>query len=148
MRYPSRRLLIMAAMSGWVVAPSTRGQAGPQGRIALSGYDPVSYFTIGHPEKGSPEFTYPFDDAAYLFANEEHKRMFAADPERYAPQFAGYCAISVSRGIKVEADPEAWVIWNGKLFVFGSKEGVPEFKAHPGAVARKANAAWVRLKAD
>jgi YHS domain-containing protein len=138
----------MVAMSGCVFAPSTRAQAGQPGRIALSGYDPVSYFTAGHPEKGSAEFTYPFDDASYLFANEEHRRMFAADPERYAPQFAGHCAISVSRGIKVEADPEAWVIWKGKLFVFGSKEGVPEFNANPGTIARKANAAWVRLKAN
>ncbi|SEC20404.1 YHS domain-containing protein [Rhizobiales bacterium GAS188] len=148
MRYPSRRLLIMAAMSSYVFAPSRRAEAGSPGRVALSGYDPVSYFAAGHPEKGSAEFTYPFDGASYLFASEEHRRMFAADPERYAPQFNGHCAISVSRGIKIEADPEAWVIWNGKLFVFAAKEGVPEFNTNPGAIAGEAKAAWVKLKAN
>jgi YHS domain-containing protein len=138
----------MAAVGGYAIAPLTRAQAGSPGRIALSGYDPVSYFTAGHPEKGSAEFSYPFDDTSYLFASEEHRRMFAADPEHYAPQFHGYCAITVSRGRKFEADPEAWAIWDGKLFVFGSKEGMPEFNANPRAIAREANAAWVRLKAN
>ena len=74
--------------------------------------------------------------------------MFAADPERYAPQFKGYCALSVARGLKIEADPEAWTIWNGKLFVFGSKDAVPEFKANPGEIADKANATWASLKTN
>ena len=74
--------------------------------------------------------------------------MFAANPEKYAPQFAGYCAVGVSMGLKVEADPEAWMISNGKLFVFGSKQVVSEFKAKPGEIARKANAAWPTLKAN
>ena len=145
MQSRSRRLLIMvvaAALSSHVFG---RSQAGTPDRIALSGHDPVSYFTPGHPEKGSPEFTYSFDDARYWFVSEEHRAMFAADPEHFAPQFAGYCAITVSRGAKYEADPEAWVIWDGKLFVFGSKDIVPDFNAHPGEIAGKAKAAWATL---
>ena len=72
--------------------------------------------------------------------------MFAADPERYAPQFKGYCALSVARGLRVEADPEAWTIWNGKLYVFGTKDSLLEFKANPGAIVDKANAGWESLK--
>ena len=59
-------------------------------RIALSGYDPVSYFTAGRPEKGSPEFAAPFDDATYWFKSAEHRAMFLADPDRYAPQYSGF----------------------------------------------------------
>jgi hypothetical protein len=50
------------------------------------------------------------------------------------------------RGLKVEADPEAWTIWNGKLYVFGTKDSVPEFLANPGAIVDKANAAWESVK--
>jgi YHS domain-containing protein len=151
MRFRSRRLLMVgaaAALAGCVFASLTSSQAGTPERIALSGYDPVSYFTPGHPEKGLAVFAYSFDDARYLFTSEEHRTMFAADPERYAPQFSGYCAITVSRGAKFEADPEAWVIWEGKLFVFGAKGGVPDFNAHPGEIAGKANAAWAKLRAQ
>jgi hypothetical protein len=102
-------------------------------RVALSGYDPVSYFTEGHPEKGRSEFTFAFDDAIYWFKNVEHRAMFAADPEHYAPQYAGFCTITVSRGGKFEADPEAWKIWDDKLFVFGSKNGP---RCSPNALPR------------
>ena len=150
MRYLARRplLISMAAAAGWALALSTRVQAETPGRIALWGYDPVSYFTAGRPEKGSAEFSFQFDDTTYWFASEGHRKMFAAEPERFAPQFKGFCTLSVVRGLKIEADPEAWAIWNGKLYVFGSKDGVPEFKANPGEIADKANAAWTSLKTN
>lgn len=151
MRYISRRVLsiiAIAAVAGYVLASSVHAQASLSGRTALSGYDPVSYFTAGHPEKGSAEFPFRFDDTTYLFASEEHRKMFAADPEKYAPQFDGYCTLGVSLGLKVEADPEAWIISNGKLFVFASRQVMPEFKAKPAEVARKASAAWATLKTN
>jgi len=151
MRRVSRRLFLMIAMAaavGGLFAPSARAQAESPGRRALSGYDPVSYFTAGHPERGSAEFSFPFDDTTYWFVSDEHRRMFAADPERYAPQFNGYCALSVSRGLKFEADPEAWTISNGKLFVFGSKDAVPQFEANSREIADKAYSAWPALKTN
>ncbi len=116
-------------------------------RVALKGYDPVSYFTDGRPEKGSSEFTFAFDDTTYWFKSAEHRTLFAADPEHYAPQFDGYCAVQVSRGHKVEADPEAWTITNGKLYVFSGKPGVPIFQEQPVAIAKKANENWSKLRA-
>ena len=148
MRYVSRRLLLIAMTVGWALALSTRVQAETPGRVALWGYDPVSYFTAGRPEQGSAQFSFRFDDTTYWFASEEHRKMFVAEPGRFAPQFKGFCTLSVVRGLKIEADPEAWVIWNGKLYVFGAKDGVPEFKANPGEIADKANAAWTSLKTN
>ena len=116
-------------------------------RIALKGYDPISYFTDGKPEKGSSEFTFAFDDTTYWFKSAEHRDKFAADPERYAPQFDGFCTIQLSRGLKVEADPEAWAITNGKLYVFSGKRGVPVFKEQPVAIADKARENWPKLRA-
>ena len=117
-------------------------------RVALSGYDPVSYFTDGRPEKGSGEFTFAFDDAMYWFKNSEHRAMFARDPERYAPQYDGYCAISVSSGAgaRTESDPEAWAIAEGKLYVFSGKGGPAKFAQHSDGIVSKANANWQALR--
>ena len=117
-------------------------------RVALKGYDPVSYFTDGKPEKGSSEFTASFDDTTYWFKNAEHRATFVADPDRYAPQFDGYCAITVSRGGKYEPDPEAWVVADGKLYVFSEKRGVPMFKQHHADIVAQANAKWPALHAQ
>ena len=96
--------------------------------------------------KGSSEFTFAFDDTTYWFKSAEHRDKFASDPERYAPQFDGFCALQLSRGLKVEADPEAWTITNGKLYVFSGKGGVPKFQEQPVAIAEKAGENWHQLR--
>ena len=120
--------------------------AAAEKRLALKGYDPVSYFTESHPEKGSSEYQASFDDATYWFKNADHRAMFVADPDHYAPQFRSYCAILLSRGEKHEADPEAWVIADGKLYVFAMKEGVPLFRQQTASVIEKANENWAKLR--
>ena len=145
----SRRCFVSAAMAvafccGNAAAQNMSPIAGQ--RVALKGYDPISYFTDGKPEKGSSEFTFAFDDTTYWFKNAEHRDKFIADPERYAPQFDGFCALQLSRGLKVEADPEAWTITNGKLYVFSGKGGVPKFQEQPVAIAEKAGENWHQLR--
>jgi YHS domain-containing protein len=145
----SRRCFVSAAMAvalccGNAAAQNTSPIAGQ--RVALKGYDPISYFTDGKPEKGSSEFTFAFDDTTYWFKNAEHRDKFIADPERYAPQFDGFCTLLLSRGLKVEADPEAWTITNGKLYVFSGKGGVPKFQEQPVAIAEKAGENWHQLR--
>ena len=145
----SRRCFVSAAMAvafccGNAAAQNISPIAGQ--RVALKGYDPISYFTDGKPEKGSSEFTFAFDDTTYWFKNAEHRDKFIADPERYAPQFDGFCALQLSRGRKVEADPEAWTITNGKLYVFSGKGGVPKFQEQPVAIAEKAGENWHQLR--
>ena len=144
----TRRSFVAAALAASCCG-SAKAQNPPLAatRVALKGYDPVSYFTDGRPEKGSSEFTFAFDDTTYWFKSAEHRTLFAADPEHYAPQFDGYCAVQVSRGHKVEADPEAWTITNGKLYVFSGKPGVPIFQEQPVAIAEKANENWSKLRA-
>src|SRR2546426_853042 len=99
-----RAMLVGVSLFGivaWLEAPlaADAGAAGDK-RVALSGYDPVAYFTDGHPEKGSEAFAATYDDATYWFKSAEHRAQFLADPDRYAPQFGGFCAINVSRGKK------------------------------------------------
>lgn len=141
----SRRIFVLSA-AAFSVTPAF-ADAPPEGRrIGLTGYDPVAYFEDGRPAKGSREFWYGYDDVIYIFRSAEHRAKFAADPERYAPQFAGFCAGGVSKGEKTEPDPEAWLIANGKLFLFQFKDRVPYFKAHIEDVAAKANANWPKVK--
>ena len=152
MHDPSRRAFVAAAFPAFAIFSCGALWAAegasliPARRIALRGYDPVSYFTEGRPQKGTNEFLFAFDDAIHLFTTDEHRAIFSADPERYAPQFAGFCTRSLSRGEKVEADPEAWTITNGKLYVFSGKPGVPIFQDQPVAIARKASENWPGLR--
>jgi YHS domain-containing protein len=146
----SRRTLINGlCLMGVLIPRGAPGAAGdpPSGgeRVALRGYDPVSYFTAGHPEKGSPEFSASFDDATYWFKNADNRALFVTDPDHYAPQFDGYCAIMVSRGEKAEPDPEAWAISDGKLYVFSAKEGVPVFRQQTAAILGQAAEKWPEL---
>ncbi len=113
-------------------------------RLALGGHDPVSYFTEGHPEKGSAEYSAAFDDATYWFKSAEHRATFVADPDHYAPLFRGFCTVALSRGAKLEA--EAWAIADGKLYVFHSKAGVPVFQAQTASVIEKATDNWAKLR--
>jgi len=88
-------------------------------RLVLQGYDPVAYFTDGRPVKGDPKYSHVWDDGRYQFASAKHREMFVRDPEKYAPQFGGYCTGSMSRGILNEGDPQAWIVRDGRLYVFG-----------------------------
>jgi len=145
----TRRSLVSAAVAvacycGGAMAQNAQPSA--TNRVALKGYDPVSYFTDGKPEMGSSEFNFAFDGTTYWFKNADHKARFAADPAHYAPQFDGYCAVQLSRGIKVEADPESWAIKDGKLYVFAVKAGMAHFREHGAAIAEKAVEKWPKLR--
>ena len=85
--------------------------------LALTGYDPVSYFSASKPQKGSTKFTAKHRGLTYRFANAKNRDAFAASPARYAPQYDGYCAYGVSRGYKVGVDPLAYKVVKGKLYV-------------------------------
>jgi YHS domain-containing protein len=136
--------LVLAAADRAVLAAENAPWVAEK-RLALSGYDPVSYFTEGQPEKGSVEYTASYDDAVYWFRSPEHRTMFLSDPDHYAPQFRGYCTNTVSKGDKHEADPAAWAIADGKLYVFGSQKSLTRFKQETDSVIEKATANWAKM---
>ena len=142
----TRRFILTAGLSILALALSSIGAAQSLvgRRTALRGYDPVSYFSPGHAERGSEQFTAPFDDATYWFKSADHRALFVADPERYAPRYRGYCAVSMSHGRKIEANPEVWAIINDRLYVFGSADGKTAFHGDSQAIER-ANANWSEL---
>ena len=110
--------------------------------IAIKGYDTVAYFTDGKAVKGSSEFQYVFDDARWQFSNAAHRGMFVADPEHYMPQYGGNCAGAAAFGDLMPADPEAWTIVDGKLYMVASKKFLDQWKANSAENIRQADAHW------
>jgi YHS domain-containing protein len=139
---------IVTVFCGIGASLSMAAEDDKRARVAIEGYDPVAYFTDSRPVKGSPVFSSEFDDVVYYFANAEHQKMFAADPDRYAPQYSGYCAAALSKGFKATVDPASWTISNGKLYVFHSKDGLSLFAEDPAGTIARADANWATLKAQ
>ena len=92
-----------------------------EGKVAIKGYDPVAYFTQHAPVKGSPMYTQEWMGATWQFSSAADRDEFAKSPEKYAPQYGGYCAYGVSQGHALSIDPEAWSIIDGKLYLNYSK---------------------------
>lgn len=88
---------------------------------AIDGYDPVAYFVSGKPTKGVNDFQYVWNDATWYFGSQQNLEKFKASPEKYAPQYGGYCAWAVSQGYTASTDPEAWEIHDEKLYLNYSK---------------------------
>lgn len=84
---------------------------------AIRGYDAVAYFTEGKEVKGGNGHTYEWRGATWKFASKAHLDSFVASPEKYAPQYGGYCAFGLSNGYKAPTSPDAWTIKNGKLYL-------------------------------
>ncbi len=85
--------------------------------VAIHGYDPVAYFVKSMPVEGKAMYTATHDGAIYRFSSEKNRDMFKASPEKYAPQFGGYCAMGVALNKKLDVDPAAFLIKDDKLFL-------------------------------
>jgi YHS domain-containing protein len=92
---------------------------------AIAGYDPVSYHTMGKPVEGNSDFKTKWKGATWYFASAENRDKFTAMPEKFAPQYGGYCAYAVSQNSTAKIDPEMWTIVDGKLYLNYS-EGIQE----------------------
>jgi len=101
------------------LATSIPSLAAEQAPLAIKGYDPVAYFVDGIPALGLSQFEYKWDEHRYRFSSAEHRELFKADPVRYAPQFGNLCAMALAKAEIVVANPENWMISDGKLYVFG-----------------------------
>lgn len=97
-------------------------QSAVAGELAIEGYDPVAYFEMNKPVKGSKSITHEWLGKQWFFASNEHKELFIADPITYMPNYGGYCSYDpVSRGHDHEIDPTAWRIVDNELYLFFSE---------------------------
>lgn len=89
--------------------------------IAINGFDPVAYFSESKPLEGKGEFSAQWKDATWYFSSSENRATFIEAPEKYAPQYGGYCAFAMSSDAFATTVPEAWSIVDGKLYLNFSK---------------------------
>jgi len=117
----TRLLVAAAAVVGLQAAPVQAREApvytGTFSNAAVSGYDTVAYFVERKPVKGDRRFVHSWQGAEWRFASAENRDRFAAAPERYAPQFGGYCAWAVAQGYTASGDPRFWTIVDDRLYL-------------------------------
>ena len=107
------------------------------GDFAIRGYDAVAYHKEEKPVKGSEEFSTEWNGATWLFASQDNRDLFAADPERWAPKYGGYCAWAVSNNYTASTDPKAWSIVDDTLYLNFSKRVRKKWsKDIPGNIQR------------
>lgn len=116
------------------------------GKVAIKGYDPVAYFTIKRPIKGSKEFELEWLAATWRFSSEEHRTLFSENPAKYAPQYGGFCADGIAYGeTTANIDPAAWRIIDGKLYLNYDEGAAVELEEVPGQL-EKAAANWPKVR--
>lgn len=144
------RLRLLAAMAGLTCAaafaPSARSE---EPKLSISGYDPVAYFTDGKPVPGKAEFEQLWHRLRWRFASEAHREMFAKDPDHYAPQYDGYCAMGASDedvAHKDTVDPNAWAIVDGKLYLVHNEYWLQVWQENVADHIKQANRDWEVVK--
>jgi YHS domain-containing protein len=134
--------LLIAATAG---AADTLQYATSNG--AIDGYDPVSYFTDGAAQRGSPDITAEWNGATWRFTSVGNRDAFKDDPEKYAPQYGGFCALGMAHGGDVPTNPEAWTIWEGKLYLNMIKEVSVTWRYNPDKLIERADVKWEAMNA-
>jgi enamine deaminase RidA (YjgF/YER057c/UK114 family) len=135
----------LAAPFGFLLVLLAYPAAWGEPRLAISGYDPVAYFTDGKPVPGLTEFEHLWHDARWRFASAAHRDMFVGDPNRYAPQYDGYCAGGVSSAAgphKATVDPEAWAIVDGKLYLTNTRYSLERWRPNLAENIKRGDANW------
>lgn len=113
---------------------------------AIRGYDPVAYFKEGKPVIGAAEFAYSYRETTWYFSSLQNLELFKKSPEKYVPQFGGYCAFGMSRGYKAETQPDAWTIVDDKLYLNYNVGVRTDWSKKQAEYIVKANTNWPTVK--
>lgn len=114
--------------------------------LALKGYDPVAYFDKGEPTSGKSRFSYSYKGVEYRFENATNRDKFAKSPSTYEPQYGGFCAFGASVGLKLEVDPEAFDIVDGKLYLNNSADIQTMWLENPKGRIKAADGHWRKIR--
>jgi YHS domain-containing protein len=114
--------------------------------IAAHGYDPVAFFTEGKANKGDSQWRSTYGGAAYYFQSNSNREMFDKDPAKYAPQYGGYCAMSMTMGKLEDVDPNYFVVHGDKLLLQHNEKAYMMFSKDVEGNIKKADANWAKLQ--
>ena len=131
-----------------LAAPSAPAVSADSSGLGAKGYDPVAFFTEGKPVKGSATHQLEWNGAKWRFASAEALETFRAAPERYAPQFGGYCAWAVSQHYLAPGDPNFWKIVDGKLYLNANARAKELWEAEEAEAITRGHANWPAVLTD
>jgi hypothetical protein len=114
--------------------------------VMLLGHDPVAYFTQAKPVRGDPKIQSTLPRRTYYFLSADNKRLFDAQPDRYEPQYGGFCASGAAYGIKLGSDPTEWRLVNGRLYIFGDVLGRTAWELDPAWNIKHGDEIWPEAK--
>jgi len=114
--------------------------------LALRGYDPVAYFAEGRARVGTAAISAVHNGAAYSFASQENKEKFEKSPERFVPEFGGFCAFGASVGAKFDGDPTLFRVVEGKLYLNLNPDIQKTWEKDLAGNIRKAEENWTRIR--
>ena len=141
-----RRLLFSLLWLSVICLAYSAGDKNPvnidKNGVAIKGYDPVAYFVQGKPAKGRKELSYTWNQATWFFSSSQNQEAFISDPEKYAPQYGGYCAYAMASGDLVDIDPLAWKIHEGKLYLNFSPKVHKKWEKRMEDYIKKADLNW------
>jgi YHS domain-containing protein len=123
----------------------TSGVLSRRSDIAIQGYDSVAYFTVGRPIKGQDRFATDWKGAKWKFASQSNLDLFKSDPEKYAPQYGGYCAYGVAQDNLVSIEPDKFTVRDGKLYLNYNAEVQALWLKDPAGFIRQADAKFATL---
>src|SRR5258708_301850 len=116
--------------------------------VIINGYDPVAFFTDNKPVKGNPSFSFNYEDATYYFASQQHLDLFKSNPEKYKPQFGGWCAYAVSLGRVAPIDVNTFSIVNGRLVIQHNQKAVKGWNEDVQGNLKLADKYWPKVTAN
>lgn len=120
-------------------------------KVALSGYDPVTYFTLSKALKGRKEISTSHHGVTYQFTSEETRKLFSDNPDKYLPTYGGWCATAMAKGEKVEVDPTNFKVTNGRLFLFFKAfyaNAIKDWNKDEPKLTIKADSNWKKLSGE
>ena len=122
--------------------------ADPYGKIALQGYDPVAFHTVGQAVKGNPAILAEYDGYKFTFCSAENQAAFEKQAPKYLPAFGGYCAFGVSIGVLFPVEIDTWEIIDGSLVLQYNADVKQMFAANKAENIRKANDNWAKMEVE
>jgi YHS domain-containing protein len=134
-----------AALAAPPINTLTTGVFNRRGDTAILGYDPVAYFTVGKPTQGQDRFVHQWMGAKWKFASQANLDLFKSSPEKYAPQYGGYCAYGVAQDNLVSIEPDKFTVLDGKLYLNYDADVQAIWLKDPAAYVKQADAKFKAL---
>ena len=137
--------IISALFIVWGASAQTSEIFAPAGK-AIKGYDVVDFFKVQQPVMGTDSFAYTYKKVQWLFSSRENLEAFKADPEKYIPQYGGYCAYGTSQGHKAPTETGTWTIVNDRLYFNYNQKVKSMWLKDQQALIKKADLQWDLIK--